>query len=240
MPQNPVQSDREKAGYAGPVRKASTETETLSRKLYRESGGGQRELVEDTTTAFGSGRFFAAEQEFDQSGRLIADANSDREADEEPFRSAYNYDANGRLSLKELFNRDGSPAGREEYVYNAGRMKIEELLYAASGVLQSTIRYDEHQNITDIESYGPSGAIVQKQSIDRSYRREGNTLEDSYTPPRPTSGMYLRAVSPRNEEAEPPRVPQQFKVVYTYNDSGQVIKEVVAEGLEKPTTPREG
>jgi YD repeat-containing protein len=233
MPQNPVQSDREKAGYAGPVRKASTETETLSRKLYRESGGGQTELVEDTTAAFGNGRFLAEEQEFDQNGRLIADANSDREAEQEPFRSAYSYDTNGRLSLEVHFNRDGSLTGRKQYVYDAGGKKTEELFYAASGVLQSKVRYDNHQNTTDIESYAPSGAIVQKQSINHSYRREGNTLEDSYTSPQPTSGMYLRAVSPKNGEPEAPSVPQQFKVVYTYNDSGQVIKEVVAGGWEK-------
>jgi YD repeat-containing protein len=233
MPLNSSQSDRQKAGYLGPVRKASTETEILSRKLYRESGDGQRKLVEDTTADFGNARFLMAEQEFDRNGRLVADANSYREGDEEPFRSVYSYDGNGRLSLEDHFNRDGSPAGRKQYVYDSGGKKTQELFYTATGVLLSKVGYDDHQNATDIESYGPDGSIVQKQSTIHSYRREGNTLEDSYTPPQRTSGMYLGVVSPKNGEShEAPSVPQQFKTLYTYNDSGQLISELVA-GMEK-------
>ena len=110
MPPNSSQSDRQKAGYLGPVRKASTETEILSRKLYCESGDGQRKLVEDTTAHFGNARFRMSEQEFDQNGRLVADASSDREEDQEPFRSVYSYDGNERLSLEDHFNRDGTAA----------------------------------------------------------------------------------------------------------------------------------
>lgn len=232
VPPSPRPSDRQKAGYLGPVHKVSTETEILSRKLYRESSNGQKELIEDTTSQFGNGRFLKAEEEFDENGRLVADASSDREEDQEPFRSVYNYDAKGRLSEEDHFDRDGLPAGRKHYVYDSTGKKSEELFYTASGLLLSRARYDEHQNVTDIESFGPDGSIVQKQSIVRSYRREGNTLEDSYTPPQPTSGMPLLVVSPQNSEQETPNVPQQFRALYTYNDSGQLIKENVA-GMEK-------
>ena len=233
MPPNSSQSDRQKADYLGPVRKARTDTEILSRKLYQESGDGQRKLVEDTTADFGNAPFLTSEQEFDQNGRLVGDASSDREMDEEPFRSVYSYDGNGRLSREDLFNRDGSPAGRKQYVYDSGGKKAQELFFAATGGLQSKAEYDDHLNTTDFEAYGPTGSIVQKQSTIHSYRRDGNTLEDSYTPPQPTSGMYWGIVSPKNSEPhEAPGTPQQFKTLYTYNDSGQLIKELVA-GMEK-------
>jgi hypothetical protein len=233
IPSNSSQSDRQKADYLGPVRKASTETEILSRKLYRESGDGQKKLIEDTTADFGNARFLTSEQEFDQNGRLVANAGSDREEDQEPFRSVYSYDGNGRLSLEDHFNRDGSPAGRKQYVYDSDGKRTQELFYTATGLLLSKVEYDDHQNTTDIESYGPHGAIVQKQSTIHSYRREGNTLEDSYAPPQPTSGMYWGVVSPKNGESlQAPAVPQQFKTLYTYNDSGQLIRELVP-GMEK-------
>lgn len=228
IPPRPRPSDREEAGYLGPVHKVSTETETLSRKLYRTSGNGQKELTEDTTGQFGNGRFLTTEEEFDENGRLVAQASSEEETEQGPFRKVYHYDANGRLSDEEHFNRDGSPAGKNHYVYDSAGNKSEELLYTASGVLLSKARYDGHQNVTDIESFGPDGSIVRKQSIARSYLREGNTLEDSYNPPQPTSGL-LRVVPPRGS-GTPEAVgsaPQQFKTVYTYNDSGQLIKEVV-------------
>lgn len=216
MPPNSAQSDRQKAGYLGPVRKVSTETETLSRKLYRISGNGRKELIEDTTSRFGNGRFLTAEEEFDENGRLVADESSEREGEQGPFRSVYHYGANGRLSLEDHFNRDGSPAGRTHYVYDSDGKRSEELFYTASGELLSRARYDEHQNVTDIESFRPDGSIVQKRSIVHSYRREGNTLEDSY-----------------NESPESVGIaPRHFKTVYTYSDSGQLIKEV-ADGTEK-------
>jgi len=238
MPPNSSQFDRHKAGYLGPVRKVRAETEILSRKLYRESGDGQRELVEDTTADFGNSRFLTAEQEFDQSGKLVADASSDREDDQEPFRSVYSYDGNGRLSREDYFNRDGSPAGRKQYAYDSAGKKIEELFYTEKGVLQSKVQYDDHQNVIDVESYGLDGSTLQKQSIIHSYRCEGNTLEDSYTPPQPTSGLYLRVVNPKNgESADAQSASQQFRVVYTYNDSGQLIKEIAA-GTEKTYDPK--
>jgi hypothetical protein len=55
-----------------------------------------------------------------KNGRLVKYANSDREAEEESFRSVYSYDVNGRLSLEEHFNRDGSPTGRKQYIYDSG------------------------------------------------------------------------------------------------------------------------
>lgn len=230
-------SDSQKAGYLGPVHKVSTETETLSRKLYRESRNGQKELIEDSTSQFGNRRFLNAEEEFDESGRLVADASSDREMEQGPFRILCHYDANGRLSKEEHFNRDGSSAGSKHYVYDSTGKKSEELFYTASASLLSRARYDEHQNLTDLESFGPDGSVVQKQSIVRSYRREGDTLEDSYTPPpQPTSGMNWRIVSLSPQASN---VPQQFKVVYTYNDSGQIIKEVVAGGWEKTYDSKE-
>jgi hypothetical protein len=81
----------------------------------------------------------------------------------------------------------------------------------------------------------PIGAIVRKQSNIHSYRPEGNTLEDSYsyTPFQPTSGTYWGVVSPKNSEShEVPTGPQQLKTLYTYNDSGQLIRELAA-GMEK-------
>jgi hypothetical protein len=227
MPSSPRPSDRQKAGYFGPVHKVSTETEILSRRLYRESSNGQKELIEDTTGQFGNGRFLTAEEEFDENGRLVADASSEREGDQGPFRSVCHYDANGRLSEEDHFNRDGSPVGRKHYVYDSAGKKSEELFYTASGVLLRRARYDEHQNVTDIESFGPDGSIARKQSIVHSYRREGNTLEDSYNPPQQTSGL-LRVVSPTSNGSPEAAgsAPQQFKTVYTYNDSGQLIKEL--------------
>jgi hypothetical protein len=205
----------------------STEAETLSRKLYRESSNGQKELIEDTTSQFGNRRFLTAEKEFDENGRLVGDASSDREMEQGPFRILYHYDANGRLSEEDQFNRDGSPAGRKQYVYDSTGKKSEELFYTASAVLLTRARYDEHQNITDIESFGPDGSIVQKHTIAHSYRREGDTLEDSYAPPpQPTSEMRRVVSQPA------PNVPQQLKAFYIYNDSGQLIKENVA-GMEK-------
>jgi hypothetical protein len=234
MPSNPSQSDRQKAGYAGPVRKVSTETEIVSRKLYRESSNGQRELLEGTTAQFGNGRFLTTEEEFDENGRLVSDASSEREAEDGQFRSVYKYDERARLSEEDHFNRDGSSAGKKYYFYDSGGKRTEELFYTANGGLLSKVRYDEQQNATDIESFAPNGSIVQKQSIVHSYRREGNTLEDSYTPPQPKSGIYLRRISPKNDESTQgaPNGPQQFKTVYTYSDSGQLVKEV-AGGTEK-------
>jgi hypothetical protein len=178
MPSNPSQSDRQKAGYAGPVRKVSTETEIVSRKLYRESSNGQRELLEGTTAQFGNGRFLTTEEEFDENGRLVSDASSEREAEDGQFRSVYKYDERARLSEEDHFNRDGSSAGKKYYFYDSGGKRTEELFYTANGGLLSKVRYDEQQNATDIESFAPNGSIVQKQSIVHSYRREGNTLED--------------------------------------------------------------
>lgn len=160
IPPRPRPSDREEAGYLGPVHKVSTETETLSRKLYRISGNGQKELIEDTTGQFGNGRFLTTEEEFDENGRLVAQASSEEEAEQGPFRKVYHYDANGRLSDEEHFNRDGSPAGKNHYVYDSAGNKSEELLYTASGVLLSKARYDGHQNVTDIESFGRTCARV--------------------------------------------------------------------------------
>ena len=88
--------------------------------------------------------FLAAEEEFDENGRLVIAASSERERDQGPFRSVYHYDANGRLSEEYHFNRDGSPAGRKHYVYDSAEKKTEELFYAASGVLLSRARYDEN------------------------------------------------------------------------------------------------
>jgi len=191
MPPNSRPSDRQKAGYLGPVHKVSTETEVLSRKLYRESSNGQKELIEDTTSHFGNRRFLNAEQEFDENGKLVADASSDREGEQGPFRILYRYNANGRLSDEDHFNRDGTPVGKNHYVYDSAGKKSEELFYAASGVLLSRALYDEHQNLTDLESFGPDGSVVQV-----------------------------------------PNAPQQFKPLYTYDDSGQLIKENIA-GMEK-------
>ena len=230
----PPPSDRQKAGYSGPVHKASTETQILSRKLYRESSNGKRELVEDTTAQFGNGRFLTTEEEFDENGRLVSDANSEREAEDGEFRTVYKYDENGRLSEEDHFNRDGSSAGKKVYFYDSAAKKTDELFYEANGMLSSKVRYDEHQNATDIESFGPDGSIVQKRSIVHSYRWEGKTLEDSYTPPQPKSGIYLQRLSPKNDESmqAAPSGPQQFKTVYTYSDSGQLVKEV-GGGMEK-------
>ena len=231
---SPPSSDREMAGYVGPVRHVDTQFEMLSRKLYRESDTGQRELIEDSTGQFGHGRFLKAEEEFDENGRRVADASSDREVEDEPFRCVYRYDTNGRLSEADHFNRDGSPAGKKVYVYDSAGKKSEEIFYAASGVLLSKVRYDEHQNTTEVETFGPDGSVIHKQATPHSYLREGNTLIDSYNLPELPSGMYLRAFSPQKEElgdsARNP--PQQLRNVYTYNDSGQLIKEVTA-GWEK-------
>lgn len=224
MTPSALPSDRQKAGYLGPVHKVTTETATLSRKLYRES-----DLIEDTTGQFENGRFLAAEEEFDENGRLVADASSEREMEQEPFRSVYHYDASRRLTEESHFKRDGSPAGRKLYVYDSAGKKVEELFYSENGVPLSRLQYDDHQNVTHIESFGPDGSTIEKQSIVHSYRREGNTLEDSYTLPQPTSGMYLVAASPKSGDPSEtaPLAPQQVKNLYTYNESGQVIKEFV-------------
>jgi hypothetical protein len=226
-PSGPGMSNRQKAGYFGPVHQVRTETKTLSRKLYHESSNGQRALVEDTTAQFGNGGFLTKEEEFDENGRLVSDASSDREAEDGQFRSAYKYDENRRLSEEDHFNRDGSSAGKTQYFYDSGGKKTEELFYTATGVLSSKARYDEHQNTTDVEWFGPDGSIVRKQSIVHSYRREGNTLEDSDTPLQPKSGLPMRVVSPQNDEFPQMATesPQQFKIVHTYNDSGQLVKE---------------
>lgn len=198
-------SDKEKAGYLGTVHKVITETEILSRKLYRGF-----DLVEDTTAQSGKGRFLAEEEEFDENGRLVADASSDREMDQEPFRSVYSYDGMDRLSGETFFKRDGSPAGRKKYAYDSAGHKTEELLYDVSGILISRLDYDGRQNLTYSELFRSDGSVIEKQSIVHSYRRDGNTLEDSYAPT-PASG--------------------KIKDVYTYNDSGQIVKQLVA-GIE--------
>ena len=193
-------SDRQKAGYLGPVHKAITENETLSRKLYRES-----KLVEDTTGQFGNGRYLEAEEEFDESGRLIADSSSDREMDQEPFRHMYHYDGTGRLSEEIHFNRDGSPAGKKQYVYDSAGRKAEELSYDVNGELFSRLQYDGQQNLTRMDSFRPDGSLIEKQSIVHSYHREGNILVDSYS----TANLGL------------------VKDLYAYNEAGQLMKKSV-------------
>jgi hypothetical protein len=102
MPSKSLESARQKAGYSGPVRKVSMETENVSRKFYRETSNGERELIEDSTAQFGNGRFLMAEEEFDENGRLMADGRSERELEGEPFRRVYNYGKNGRLYEEDI------------------------------------------------------------------------------------------------------------------------------------------
>src|SRR5258705_7473103 len=47
-------------------------------------------------------------------------------------------------------------------IWTATRRK--ELSYNSYGVLFSRGRYDEHQNVTDVEMLGPDGSIVRKES----------------------------------------------------------------------------
>jgi hypothetical protein len=231
---NSPQSERQKRQYFGPVRKASTVSEIVSRILYRETTTHQRAVLDDTTAQFNSGGGFLAEEvEFDETGRLVSDADSDRDAEQEPFRSKYTYDANGRLSEEVQFDRDGSPAGKNQYVYDSDGHKKEELSYNSYGVLFSRERYDEHENVTDVEMLAPDGSIVRKESTAHTYRSNGHTLEDLYTPSSLPPGSYWQVAGPKSQSSDTSAITApQLKTVYTYDDSGKLVKEV-SEGREK-------
>jgi hypothetical protein len=202
-----AQSDRQKRNYLGPVRKASVETQTVSRKLYRVNTAGTNDLLEDITEEFNNGRFLAEEDEFDENGRLVADASTDREVEQEPFRRVYKYDSKGLVSEEILYKQDGLLAGINHYVYDSTGNKVEELCSNAKGSLSSRVRYDEHQNPTEFESFGPDGSIVRKQAAIHTYKREGNTLEDAYRyePALPTSGGLMFVGGPKSDQ--PPQSP---------------------------------
>ena len=231
-----TQSDRQKAGYSGLVRKVITQGETIQRKEYFPSKGASPERVEDTSGDFGRGHSAADgdEEEFDEKGRLIADASSDREMDQGPFRCVYKYDENGRLSEEIQTNRDHSPAGRMVYLYGVNGKKAEEIYYGRTGSLAIRIQFDDHGNETHLEAFGPDGSITRNETFIRSYRRDGNSLEESYVLPKPKPGEGMQLVRIGDKEAmeTPPEAARTVKNRYSYTDSGQLVKEE-KDGWEK-------
>jgi len=220
-------TDRERRGYLGPVRKASTQGQTLSRRLYRESPDGKRKLVEDTTNQFGGKERQSDDDfdEFDEHGRLVADADFDRAMDQEPFRLAYHYGADGRLATVDHFNESGEPTGRTEYFYGPDGKRTEQLNYSPEGVLRFKTRYDDYGNVIENLSFTADGSVAHRESTAHTYHRVGNTLEDSYALPERSGGLIILPGPGTAESATTQAAgPRIAKNVYTYSDSGRLLK----------------
>lgn len=154
---SPAETDRDRDGLLGPVRRIRTETVKLTNKGGK-TAEGQRQVLETAAYDLKGGKVENAYFPVTGSATLTG-------------RETYKYDDKGNISEMTLYNADGSLLGKEVYAYEydfvgnwtkmttsvvvieAGKLSLEP-----TEVTYRTISYYLDESLTKMVQPGPSNA----------------------------------------------------------------------------------
>jgi antitoxin component YwqK of YwqJK toxin-antitoxin module len=224
-----MRSDLVRSGLAGNVERVETTVASGKNKSYRLLPDGSRQELQD----FGNPAEPPSDSaqichlsKFDRRGRLIEDIDAERPLiEQEPYRYVYSYDSKGVLTEKTGYRVDGSLEEKTKYTDDANSKKSEQLFYSSAGKLESECKFDEHENVVSIVSYGTDGQISLSQIHRYDYAKNGNILEQTYYPPEPLAGAGLTFYAPIGADAQKPSttsIPIQWRTQFVYDDAGRV------------------
>jgi hypothetical protein len=226
-----MRTDLKDFSIEGSVERVETTVVDISTKAYRLSPSGRQELEDfNSTPNDSSGSALLWELlKFNADGKLTEDVDFERPfMEQESYRYIYAYNRLGLLAERVGYRKDGSPDGKNTYVYNAEGRKIEQLNYSGVGAVESQIKFDAHENIVSILSYQEDGKIRLNQSHHYEYVRDGNTLEQIYYPPEAPLGVgvtFYAASAAVTEQSNKTVTANRFRTVFVHDDAGRVREE---------------
>jgi hypothetical protein len=231
-----MKTDREKNGFKGPVHTVRTEIEVSPSRAYRVNPGGL-ELLEIFTSEYDGQRNLYELFTFDESGRLLEEASSERSLiEQESFRFVYTYDDAGRIARRDEYDQAGSADGKTLYSYDSEGRKVEETYYSAKGNGTRHTKYDQRGNAVEMICYGPDEEITSKNTWESSYNISGNRVEVitiyKMEPAQLTPGTdyYVPYLGWSEEQpvgqSHNSQIPQKYRRVTISDDAGNVVEEI--------------